>query len=1315
MATTIGTLKTVFSADTKGLMNGVKKSTTAIKGLSKSLLGVKTMIAGLAGATGFGLLAATVIRTGAQFERTMAVVGGVTRATAAEFEALTNIAREMGATTEWTANQAAEALRFLGMAGFSAEKAIAALPTTLSIATAGAIDLGRAADITTNALTAMQLPIEELSHVGDVFIGTITRSNTTMEKMAESFKFAAPVAKAFGYEIEQLSAMIGVLGNAGVQDSMAGTQLAFAMQKSAKIAEEFNMKGATFVEVLQAMKDRGWEASEIMKAFGMRGGRAALILKDLIPQINQLETSLKNSQGEADALAKTMNDTVIGAWRNFKSAIESLKLDIFERYKEGIQDFLTIMTQSLRELGNSDRWAIVLGESAKFVIGVFGTLAKSILRLMQLYKQLRTWLASSQQKNTESFIAQEGKNIKRLEKQLEELREQYRKGEMTWKEFGTKAARINRVVVQFKKNLGRAKKELGETNDELKGAQQIIDAYDASISDVNSLLDTLTGTVDKQTEAIIWNNKFVEDRTRLLHEQARALEELDRIEASGEGVSVSFEDIGSRYSSSMKTFIEGEERLEKIRKQRLQTSESIIDMIENEGETLSSMSEDIQQIYESIANRITDVMADAFYQIVKDGKISAEEIGKSMGNALMQMGSQIGASSIMQGNWYGAAAGGVMMAGGYGMSNYWNMDDSTRSTLNALSLGGNTALERLGLFGQEHTKADEIEDAMIELTSALQDFGEDLDKQIYMLGTNVGTWSAEFYEYNKQLQDTLNQIAETTQGEAYLGSTDSMISTILGPNTKDDVEAATATFQATMDAWSNYFKQIFIIAKGMVEDIDDFLSNLRVDKTSYMQAREAMIDTWDDLAQGAQEAIDGYEKTVSKIQSLRNKLRNMPAIDYDALRRQATTSGFDREGNWVTEFNKYYYDKLVEQMEASRGTLINSIKNQIQTLTGTLLSEEDLEKFYDVVGAEGETLAKVEEEFANRRSSVYDSMSRYMDQLTGSASDLEQTLWGVEDRFKNWREAIEDTFDPYTQAVELQEELANLEIQRLIAVRETIKKSFTGLQSDINDYRFSRSQEDWGMGEWTNYIQELSDQIDSLDDTSEDYYTNALDLAQKQWDALQAIEDISANQMAALENTASSIDSLLLELRGGSLSAVQSAEFFESQYQTLLAAASGANATAEDVSAFENFIPDFLEFMQGFGPDYNTTVESVISDLEAVQGNIANLIEEMSGEEALLTDIRTILDSKLQEIIDGISLYDPITGEAQSLADSVTTEQLSTSGTGELGTIEVVNNLYIDGNYVGTIVGDQIRDGNPDLIQPLLDLIESTGTATSVL
>ena len=344
-------LKKVEGRVTKGLgaQRGRKALASFNKGLkmtAKSLLSLQGMLAG------FTLAAtiATISVVGAKFEKQMATVGAVTRATAKEFQMLEDMARKMGATTEWTASQAAGALRFLGMAGFEATKAASALPGVLDLATASGVDLARSADIASNALTAMQLEVGELGRVNDVFVATMTRSNVDMEMLAESFKYSAPLAQALGYDIEQLSAMIGILGNAGIQGSMAGTQLAFAMQQLPKLFKELGVsgEGKNLIDALELINQAGWESERVMKVFGQRGGRAVLVLKDLIPQYKALEAANRGAAGETKTLADTIRDTVIGDFNTLKSTMESLAIDTFQRYKGEIRAALQGTIQYIR-------------------------------------------------------------------------------------------------------------------------------------------------------------------------------------------------------------------------------------------------------------------------------------------------------------------------------------------------------------------------------------------------------------------------------------------------------------------------------------------------------------------------------------------------------------------------------------------------------------------------------------------------------------------------------------------------------------------------------------------------------------------------------------------------------------------------------------------------------------------------------------------------------------------------------------------------------------------------------------------------------
>jgi len=321
---------------------------------AKSALKLSAVFGAIGVGGGIASLAAVLkdsIKVGAEFEQKIKTVGGVMRASQQEFEDLTAIARKMGETTEYTATQAAEALKFLGMTGFRASDAIKVLPGVLDLATASNTDLARTADITSNALKAMQLPVEDLNRVNDVFINTLTSANVNMENLAEAFKYGAPIAQSMGYDIETLSALIGALGDAGVQGSLAGTQLSQSFLKLDKVWKELgiNGEGKNLIDALKAINAAGWDTNKVMETFDIRSGRAILVLRNMIPRIEELTAANKDSAGAAKRLADIMRDTVIGRFKELKSAIESIQLDVFKSNEGEIKRLLEDLTKVFRE------------------------------------------------------------------------------------------------------------------------------------------------------------------------------------------------------------------------------------------------------------------------------------------------------------------------------------------------------------------------------------------------------------------------------------------------------------------------------------------------------------------------------------------------------------------------------------------------------------------------------------------------------------------------------------------------------------------------------------------------------------------------------------------------------------------------------------------------------------------------------------------------------------------------------------------------------------------------------------------------------
>ena len=323
------------------------KARKAVDRFKKSIFGLRGAMVALA----TGAAAKSIIQLGMNFDRSMNIVKVVSGATAKEFDGLTASAKAMGEATEFTASQAADALKFLSMAGLTATQSMKALPQMLDLATAGQIDLARAADISTNVMTMMGLSVEELTKVNDAFVAVQASANTNIEELAQAFIFAGPKAKAFGLSVNDLSALIGLLANAGIKATMAGTTLRQSMirlidppKEAAEILKKYNIvvtdsegKLNNYIDVLGQLSDAQLNATEITKLFGARAGNIQVILdqgrgvwQQYIDQINDVE-------GVSKTAAATIRDDMRGAFDKLRATIESVGLKIWDDYREKVK------------------------------------------------------------------------------------------------------------------------------------------------------------------------------------------------------------------------------------------------------------------------------------------------------------------------------------------------------------------------------------------------------------------------------------------------------------------------------------------------------------------------------------------------------------------------------------------------------------------------------------------------------------------------------------------------------------------------------------------------------------------------------------------------------------------------------------------------------------------------------------------------------------------------------------------------------------------------------------------------------------------
>lgn len=165
------------------------------------------------------------VKTAADFEASMSKVSAVSGATGGDLEALTKKAREMGSKTKFSASEAAEAMNYMAMAGWKTEDMLGGIEGVMNLAAASGEDLATTSDIVTDALTAFGLTASDSGHFADVLAAASSNANTNVSMMGETFKYCAPIAGSLGFSVEDTAEAIGLMANAGIKSTQAGTSL----------------------------------------------------------------------------------------------------------------------------------------------------------------------------------------------------------------------------------------------------------------------------------------------------------------------------------------------------------------------------------------------------------------------------------------------------------------------------------------------------------------------------------------------------------------------------------------------------------------------------------------------------------------------------------------------------------------------------------------------------------------------------------------------------------------------------------------------------------------------------------------------------------------------------------------------------------------------------------------------------------------------------------------------------------------------------------------------------------------------------------
>jgi len=405
----LGRLHVLLTAESTDFDKKMKEVGDRLKGTGKQLadFGQSMMTRVTLPLVGVGV---TALKMGGDFESSMNQVKAVTNATGDEFTALSDQAKLLGRTTQFSASEAADAMYFLASAGFNTTDVMKAMPGVLNLAAAANMDLASATDIASNILSGYGMEVEDLGRVNDVLVKAFQKSNVNVAMLGESMKYAAPFAAAAGIEFEEAAAMVGLFGNAGIQGSQAGTAMRGAISRLIKPAGEAvevierlglqtqDTSGnlVPFVDLFGQLEQAGISTKDLITLFGVEAGPAmAAALQEGSGALATLTDELRNSGGVAEEVAGVQMEGLNGALKGLKSAFEGLMIAIFQSgLGEKVTQFTSNLTSLIQRITELDVRIIKISLAFGFLLAAIGPVLFAVGKLVAFLPTIGAGLAA---------------------------------------------------------------------------------------------------------------------------------------------------------------------------------------------------------------------------------------------------------------------------------------------------------------------------------------------------------------------------------------------------------------------------------------------------------------------------------------------------------------------------------------------------------------------------------------------------------------------------------------------------------------------------------------------------------------------------------------------------------------------------------------------------------------------------------------------------------------------------------------------------------------------------------------------------------
>lgn len=375
-------LVAILSAQVAGFKNGMKSAMSSLKDFSaeaKSGIAFGAMAeigrkaVDVVGGSISGM-ARGVVDAGMSFESAMSSVAAISGATGQDFDMLRNKAKEMGATTQFSATEAANAMEYMAMAGWKAEDMTSGISGIMNLAAASGADLATTSDIVTDALTAFGQTAADSGRFADVMAAASANANTNVEMMGETFKYAGAAAGAMGYSVEDLAVATGLMANSGIKGTQAGTALRSTITRMAKPTKESGTamkalgisitdakgKMKPFGEIMKDMRKGMKGMTEDQKASyaAMLGGQEAMsgllaIANASDADFEKLTKAIDGAAGSAEKMAQVKLDNLKGDVTILQSALEGLAITAFDKVSDSFRGLVQLGTGLVDKLNSA--------------------------------------------------------------------------------------------------------------------------------------------------------------------------------------------------------------------------------------------------------------------------------------------------------------------------------------------------------------------------------------------------------------------------------------------------------------------------------------------------------------------------------------------------------------------------------------------------------------------------------------------------------------------------------------------------------------------------------------------------------------------------------------------------------------------------------------------------------------------------------------------------------------------------------------------------------------------------------------------------